>query len=125
KAIASPAKFGFASYFGDGSMINPWIHIDDLCHMFLFAMENKQLSGAYNAVAPQPESNKKLVQLTAKALNRPQILPGVPAFLLNLIMGEMGPMLLANQHISANKILSSGFKFQYPDAKSAIENLLK
>jgi uncharacterized protein (TIGR01777 family) len=124
KAIATPAKFGFASYFGDGAMMNPWIHIDVLCSMFLHDIKNNGVKGIYNAVAPNPETNKALVQLTAKALNRPQFLPGVPAFLLNLMMGEMGPMLLANQNISAERISNSGFEFGYPRAKKAIENLL-
>ena len=125
KAIAAPAKFGVGTYFGNGYMMNPWIHIDDLCKMFLFAIQNPQITGAYNAVAPNPETNKRLVELTAQTLSRPQFLPGVPVFVLKLIMGEMATMLLANQNISADKILSNGFNFQFEDAKSAIENLLK
>ncbi len=124
KAIATPAKFGFGTYFGDGAMMNPWIHIDDLCGMFLHAIKNKDVKGVYNAVAPNPETNKTLVQLTAKALHRPQFLPGVPAFLLNIMMGEMGPMLLANQNISSARISNSGFEFKYARAKKAIEDLL-
>lgn len=124
KAIATPAKFGFGTYFGDGAMMNPWIHIDDLCGMFLHAIKNKEVKGIYNAVAPNPETNKTLVLLTAKVLGRPQFLPGVPSFLLNLMMGEMGPMLLANQNISAERISNSGFEFKFTRAKKAIEDLL-
>jgi hypothetical protein len=125
KAISTPAKFGFATYFGDGNMLNPWIHINDLCNMFLMAIKNEQVSGIYNAVGPIVESNKTIVQLTAKALNRPQFLPGVPRFLLEFMLREMAPMLLSNQNISSRKIQNAGYNFEFPTAKTAIEHLLK
>jgi uncharacterized protein (TIGR01777 family) len=125
KEVSFPAKYGFAAALGNGKMLTPWIDIDDLSRMFLFLLENKQLQGIYNGVAPNPASNKELTSLICKALNRPFLLPGVPEFVLKVLFGEITPMLLANQDISAAKILQTGFKFMYPQANDSVVHQLK
>lgn len=125
KEMSAPAKFGFGAALGSGKMSTPWIHINDLSRIFIHLLEQHKLTGIYNGVSPYPETNKELVRIICKALKRPFWMPSVPEFMLKILVGEMAPMLLADQNISAKKIISSGFKFQFPNAQDAIMELLK
>lgn len=125
KEVSTPINLFFGAALGSGEQQTSWIHIDDLCRMFIALVENKSLSGVFNGVAPNPETNKKLTQLLAKQLGKPLILPNAPAFVIKLLFGEMGDMLLGSQHISAQKILDSGFTFQFPTAQKAIADLVQ
>jgi uncharacterized protein (TIGR01777 family) len=125
KEIAKPAYWGFGAALGNGKMTTPWIHIHDLSKMFAFLIENQKYQGVFNGVAPQPASNQDLTTLICKAIHRPQWLPPIPSFVLRPMLGEITPMLLANQDISCTKILEAGFQFQYPTAEQAINDLLK
>ncbi len=124
KEIGNLANYGLAAPLGNGKMLTPWIHEDDLANLFIYLLENEKYQGVYNGVAPNCVSNANITKMIAKALHRPYFLPPVPAFVLKLMMGEMAGMLLANQAISAKKVLDSGFQFEYSDAKKAIENLI-
>jgi NAD dependent epimerase/dehydratase family enzyme len=106
-------------------MIVPWIHVDDLCRLLIYLSKHPELQGPFNAVAPNVASNAELTKLIAKNLNKPAFLPPVPGFVLKLMMGEMGQMLLSDQNISAEKICANGFGFNYLYAKDAIGQLLK
>jgi uncharacterized protein (TIGR01777 family) len=125
KEVSIPINMFAGAALGNGQQQTSWIHIDDLCRIFIGLVENKSLSGVFNGVAPNPESNKKLTQLLAKQLGKPLILPNAPAFVIKLLFGEMGSMLLGSQHISAQKILDSGFTFQFPTAQQAIADLVQ
>jgi uncharacterized protein len=122
--MLAPIKWGLGSPLGNGSQWMPWIHIDDLCSMYLYALENK-LEGIYNAVSPQPTTNKALTLQLAKASNRKILLPNVPSFVLKLMFGEMAQILLAGAKISAAKIESTGFKLKYPKLEQAVIHLLE
>lgn len=124
KEIAKLANWGLAAPLGNGKMHVPWIHVEDLCSMMIFLMENPTKAGVYNGVAPTPESNSTLTKLIAKHLNKPAFLPPVPAFVIRAMMGEMGAMILSDQRISAEKILKAGFKFNFDSADKAIKQLL-
>lgn len=123
--MALPIRLGLASAIGSGKQFFPWIHIEDLCRMFIYSMENKELSGAYNAVAPEHIDNKSFTKAIAKALNKPIWLPNIPSSFLNLVMGKQAKLLLKGSRISSEKIQSTGFRFEYPDLASALHNLLK
>lgn len=124
-ALAKPVKFGFGSPLGSGKQWMSWIHEEDIIHMYLFAIENETLGGDYNMVAPNPVTNKQLTQAVAKELHRPLWLPKVPAFALQLALGEMSSMVLASQKASAQKIEDAGFKFKYPTLTWALKELYK
>jgi hypothetical protein len=81
------------------------------------------IRGAVNATAPQPVTNEEFTERLAIALHRPAILP-VPAFALKLALGEMSEMVLASQRVLPTVAKSAGFRFQYPDLRAALENLL-
>ena len=123
--ISKPVKFGVGAPLGDGDQYMSWIHIDDLCNMFIHAIEADEASGPYNGVAPEPVTNREFTKTLASTLNRPMFMPAVPAFALKLMVGEMANMLLGGNKVSSKKIESEGFNFKYPKLKTAMESLLK
>ena len=125
KAVAAPAKWGLGAAFGNGKMMTSWIHINDLCGIFMKAGNDTNMKGAFNAVAPNPVSNKAITKAICKALHRPLILPNVPSLMLKLGLGEMASMILANQNISSKKIEKTGFVFRFNQVEEAITDVIK
>ena len=120
-----PAKFGLATILGTGKQIVSWIHQQDLCRIIQYAIETPSLVGIYNAVAPKPISNKKLVLAIAKK-TYPIYLPVyVPSFALKIILGEMSIEVLKSAKVSAQKIQAAGFVFDFPTVEEALTDLLK
>jgi uncharacterized protein len=122
--IAQPIRWGAGAALGSGKQYMSWIHIDDLCQMFVYMLENEQLSGVYNAVGKEPVTNAEFTQAVAKALHKPLILPSVPSFALKLMLGEMSNIVLGGARVSSQKIENAGFKFQYHTLADALKNLL-
>ena len=119
-------QFGIASILGNGKQIVSWIHIDDLCNQFIFALENEKMEGSYNAVAPIPESNKSLTLTIAKFMCPKFFIPTfVPTFILKIILGQRSVEILKSTRVSAKKILDAGFKFNFPSAQEAVKDLEK
>lgn len=116
---------GIGSYFGDGSMFTSWIHLDDLCHLFIEAMENKAYSGVYNAVAPTPTTSKAFGRSVGVALDKPNaLLIGAPDFALRLGAGEMADMLLGNSRIIPKRTAEAGFRWQFAELAAAVRDLI-
>ena len=122
--MALPAKFGFGAPLGSGNQWISWIHLDDLCNMYIDAMNNDAWQGPYNAVAPGPVTNEKLTKQICKALGRPQWLPNVPSFALRLVFGEMANVDLGSNYV-INKRISheTGFKYQFTDLEKALKDV--
>jgi uncharacterized protein (TIGR01777 family) len=119
-----PLRFGLAAILGSGSQVMSWIHIDDVCRIFLQALEDEQLNGVYNAVAPQPVNNKMLTLHLAKAMRGRFYLPVyVPSFLLKIVLGGLSIEVLKSATISARKIHCTGFDFAYPSIDAALNAL--
>jgi uncharacterized protein (TIGR01777 family) len=123
--IAGPVKWGVGAPLGSGKQWMPWIHEQDVIDMYLFAVENENISGDYNMVAPQSATNKQLTQAIAKELRRPLLLPAVPAFVLELALGEKAAIVLNSTKVSAQKIEEAGFKFTYPTLTWALKDIYK
>lgn len=123
--IINPIKNGIGAALGTGKQYMPWIHIDDLCEMYIQAIENKEVKGIYNAVAPEQITNKELTLKIASILNKKIWLPPIPAFMLKLIFGKMAIILLEGSRVSSKKIEQLGFKFKYKTIEKALTNLLK
>lgn len=122
--LVAPAKFGMGAPLGTGNQWMPWIHIDDLVALYIKAIECKQMSGSYNAVAPDQLRNQDFVRMINSILNRPNLAPKVPAIALKALLGEMAQLLTEGSRVSAKKILEAGFRFKYPEARPALVNLL-
>jgi len=121
--LVFPQKFRIGSYFSDGKAYYPWIHIDDLCNIFIKSMEDESISGIFNGVAPNPVTNIELTKAIALALNKKILMIPVPAFLLRLGMGEMADVVLTSARVSAEKIKNTGFEFNFPELVPALKDL--
>ena len=121
--IARPVKLGAGAALGSGKQFMSWIHLDDLCRLFIAMLEDETWRGTYNAVAPGPVTNQQFTEILAHVLHRPLVLPKVPAFGLKLALGEMSDIVLASQRVSAQKVLAHGFRFEFPELRGALEAL--
>jgi uncharacterized protein (TIGR01777 family) len=124
KEFKKPLRFGVAGILGSGKQIVSWIHIDDMCRMYMEAIENKEVNGVYNAVAPLPVSNKRLILETAEKFRNSFFIPiHIPIFFLKFIMGKRSVEILKSTTVSNKKIKSTGFTFLYPTIESALDEL--
>lgn len=121
-----PLKFGMATILGSGRQMISWIHIEDLCRMYCFAIEQQQLHDAYNAVSPHPVSNKNLViELARKKRGSFYVPIYVPGFALKLILGEMSIEVLKSTTVSNQKIRLASFRYSFPTIESCLGHLVK
>ncbi len=123
--IIIPIKTGFGSAMGTGKQYLPWIHIDDLCDIYIKAIEDTQLIGAYNAVAPEHLTNEEFTQTLATILKKPLWFPNIPAVVMKTLFGEMSEILLQGSRVSAEKIQTTGYKFQFPSLEGALKQLMQ
>lgn len=122
--MMGPVKMRIGSAIGDGKQYIPWIHIDDICNIFIKAIENDAMHGAYNAVSPDPKTNKEFTKTLAKVLNAPFWFPAIPAFALKLMFGKMSEIFLKGSRVSSDKISATGFQFRFPELEKALKNIL-
>lgn len=116
-------NFWVSSYFGDGSQIYSWIHIDDMVGIYLHAIENN-LTGIHNAVAPNPATNKELAAALGPAMGKAALVLPAPAFVMKLAMGEMSHTVLDSARCSSAKIEAAGYSFAHPALRGALGALL-
>jgi len=112
------------SAIGSGKQWMNWIHIEDLLNMYIFAVENSDLNGSFNAVADEVPTNSNFMKTLAKVSNKFFLPINVPAFVLKSIFGEMSEIILEGTRASNKKIKSKGFDFKYADLKKAFQSLL-
>jgi len=117
-------KFRFAAALGDGQQYMPWIHISDLCQLYLHAIENPAFTGIYNAVTSEHVTNHEFTKALVRKHNRTLQLPNVPSFILKIILGSMSEMVLNGSRVSAKKLERIGFKFRYDTLDKALEDLI-
>lgn len=114
-----PFKMFIGGQIGSGRQWFPWIHRDDLIGIIKHTINNESLSGPFNVTAPRQVTNKEFSFALGRALNRPSWLP-VPGFVLKILFGELGSVLLAGQRVLPEKILQAGYQFKYPDVDGAL-----
>jgi uncharacterized protein (TIGR01777 family) len=125
KELMKPVKFYTGAPLGNGNQILSWIHLDDLCRIYIKATEDETMQGIYNAVAPNPVTNREFTYRLARVMRRPIILPPIPSFVLKALLGEMADLVLKGPKVSSQKIQAAGFKFLFENLDSALEDLLR
>jgi len=121
--MAMPVKLGLGSSFGKGKQWLPWIHWQDVVDMYLYGIENINLTGVYNMVAPNPVTNKQFTRAIATQLHHPLWLPNVPSFVFKLLLGEMSIIVLGSTKVSAKKIEKEGYLFKYSILAEALKEI--
>jgi hypothetical protein len=123
--LVQPVRLGAGAPIGSGQQYISWIHLDDLCRLFIEALKNPSWQGVYNAVAPNPVTNETLTQTIAQVLHRPLLLPNIPAFAIKLLYGEMGIVVTGGNYVINKRIADeTDFRYQYVELKKALEELL-
>lgn len=121
-----PLRFGVATVLGNGKQIVSWIHIQDLVRLYIRALENENMEGVYNAVAPAPVSNKVLMLTLAQRIKGKYFTSfHVPVFMLKLVLGEMSIEVLKSATVSCIKLHAENFSFIYPGIEAAIDDCIK
>lgn len=124
KKLTPVFKSRLGSALGSGKQYMPWIHVDDLCAIYLEALNNSTMNGAYNAAIDDNTTNAIFSKTLAKIYGYSIWLPNVPAFLIKLTMGEMAQIILTGRRVSSGKIEKTGFKFQFTTLKQALRDCL-
>jgi len=117
-------KFFAGGPMGNGKHWFPWIHMDDLTSAVLFILENPAIKGPVNFCAPEQVRNADFARALGNVLNRPCLMPA-PAFMIRLIMGELGESLLNSQRLVSDRLTGYGFRFQHPCIDSALRETVK
>lgn len=124
KEMLTPFKLGVGGTIGSGDQYLSWIALEDLVGIIVFLFDREDLSGAFNAVAPNPATNKNFTDTLGEVLHRPTILP-IPAFGIKLLFGEKGKtLLLDGSRVVPQRLLDAGFEFKYPNLKQALKAAL-
>lgn len=118
-----PFKLFAGGPIGTGKQWFSWIHRDDVVNLILFALQNPQIEGVLNATAPNPVRMNELCETLGEVLQRPSWLP-VPSFALELLLGDGAKVVLEGQQVLPKQTLASGFQYEYPNLKSALEEIL-
>ena len=121
--MVKPIKLGVGAPLGSGEQWQSWIHINDMARLYIYILKN-QLNGVYNAVSPNPVTNKKMTHIIAHYYDKPLWLPNIPKFMITILLGEMGSIALESQLVSSEKIVKEGFQFQFVNLENALEDLL-
>ncbi len=118
-----PFRFLVGGPLGDGRQWISWIHIDDLCRATLFAATHDSVKGPVNFTAPGSVTNRELSRSIGKVMGRPSFLPA-PGFMIKLVMGEFGDVILKGQRVIPKVLLENGFSFTFPTIDRALRDLL-
>jgi hypothetical protein len=119
-----PFKFFIGGALGNGKQWFPWIHIDDLIAIYLFVLDNAEISGAVNVVSPESLRMSEFAKTLGKILNRPSIF-NVPEFVLKILVGEAASTIVSSQRVVPQKLIDHAFKFKFENLDEALRDLLK
>ena len=122
--LAPIFKLKLGSALGSGNQYMPWIHVDDLCAIYLEAIENDALKGAYNAAVLDNTTNTIFSKTLAKIYGYKIWLPNIPEFVLKLVLGEMAAIILKGKRVSSGKIQSIGFEFKHTDLEQTLKKCI-
>jgi hypothetical protein len=122
--IMMPIRWGVGAPLASGKQWMSWIHLDDLCRLFITALENEKWHGVYNAVAPSPVTNEELTRQIADVLHRPLWMPHIPAFALRILYGEMANVVLGGNYVINQRIKNeTDFQYQFDNIHKALADI--
>lgn len=121
--MAMPVRMGLGLAFGNGKQYIPWIHIQDMCNIYLSALKDQSWQGAYNAVSPESATNASFTKQLAHHFHKPFWPLSVPAFPLKMVMGERSELLLKGSDVKPMRLTEQGFDFIYPNLSAALSDL--
>lgn len=119
-----PFRLFVGGPMGSGDQWYSWIHVQDEARALRFLIETEEARGAFNLTAPHPMTNGELAKLIGRAMGRPAFIP-VPGFAMKLAFGEVADVVLKGQRALPQRLLDLGFEFRFPDAESALRDLLE
>ena len=122
--MIGPFKMFAGGPIGSGRQWFSWIHRDDLVGLISQAIEREDLSGTYNATAPNPVRMGKLCETLGEVMNRPSWLP-VPDFVLEILLGDGAIVVLEGQQVLPQRTLATGYSYEYPELKPALAEIVK
>ena len=125
KKLTPIFKMRLGSALGSGKQYMPWIHVDDLCAIYLEAIKNSDMKGAYNAAIFDNTTNTVFSKTLAKVYGYSLWLPNVPAFLIKMALGEMAQIILKGRRVSPQKMIETGFEFQFTVLEEALKDCLE
>jgi hypothetical protein len=117
-------RWGLGGPLGSGRQWFSWIHRQDLIRAAAFLLDHPQAEGPYNFTAPNPVTNKELAKTLGRVLKRPAFIPA-PGFMIRLILGEFGSVLLEGQRVIPKKLTDSGFTFEFPNLEAALTDIIR
>lgn len=124
--LVQPIRLGAGAPLGSGQQYMSWIHIDDLCRMYIQALTDNSWQGIYNAVSDKPVTNSTFTRQIVEILNKPHFLPNVPAFAIRLLFGEMAVVVLGGNYVLNKRIREeTDFQYLFGDLSGALKNLLQ
>jgi len=123
--MLTPFYLGAGAPLGNGRQYMPWIHIEDLVGLMLFAAGHDSVRGPLNGAAPHPVTNREFTKALGRAVHRPTFMPPVPGFMLRLMFGEFGSILLNSQRAVPKGAEQAGFKFEYPNLDGALASIFQ
>jgi uncharacterized protein len=109
---------------GSGQQWFSWVHIKDLAEAFAFLIKHPEIPGPVNVCSPNPVKNKDLAKALGRALHRPSFMPA-PSFMIKLVLGEFGSVILEGQRVLPRRLLEKEFTFQYPDIDKALQSIIQ
>jgi len=116
-------KYFLGGPLGNGRQWFSWVHMHDLVEAFIFLLQHKEINGAVNLCSPQPLRNVDLARAIGKILHRPSFMPA-PGFMIKLILGEFGSVLLKGQRVIPSRLLEAGFQFKYANIEEALRSII-
>ena len=118
-----PFRFFVGGPIGSGQQYLPWIHLDDEVRAIRFLIENEKAQGIFNLSAPNPVTNAQFAHILGRVLGKPSLIPA-PTFAIRALFGEMSTVVLDGQRAIPERLLQSGFTFNYEYLEDALKNIL-
>jgi len=116
-------KYFLGGPLGNGRQWFSWVHMQDLAEAFIFLLQHTEISGAVNLCSPQPVRNSELGKAIGKVMHRPSFIPA-PGFMIKMILGEFGSVLLKGQRVIPRRLIDAGFKFKYLNIEDALKSII-